>query len=459
MPIPELEKFRQKYPEYNDIDDIDIANKLATKYPDAYGDLPGRVSQENSQQQPTQEQPQETIPQMLGRNLQEAARTTYREGISPVLSGISTAAFGLPKAIIPESYRKAIFPEQETLSGKALRGVSEIAGFMGGGAIKTGAKLAKRIVGDTLRKKMLRGTIQYGTAGALQTPEKAEIPIIAPKERITQGITAGVLGGISEGLVSSVKTGIKWLKPKHQLELADETRNSLGKLKNQLVEKYKDVYNKVIKQGTGKVSLQEPLLNLIDESDDIVNTIKGQAEISEALARGEPNAKRVLNIVNTFMKDPGKMQNLSLQEADGLQKYIKNLPGIHAKLTSQYKGGQVDFTNADRVLLGFANDIKAQVMNLAPEMNLVNKEYGQFMSNYKQIRPYLKWDKAVSNFKNIHKLDPAILDKLQQILPKDVLGKVLQMNRVNRNAELLKRIAPYAVAGTGGYVLREVIKK
>ena len=145
MPIPEFEKFRQKYPEYNDIDDIDIANKLATKYPDAYGDLPGRVSQENSQQQPTQEQPQETIPQMLGRNLQEAARTTYREGISPVLSGISTAAFGLPKAIIPESYRKAIFPEQETLSGKALR-ESEIAGFMVEN-IKTGAKLAKRIVG------------------------------------------------------------------------------------------------------------------------------------------------------------------------------------------------------------------------------------------------------------------------------------------------------------------------
>jgi hypothetical protein len=43
MPIPELVKFREKYPDYGDMDDSTLAQKLASKYPDAYGDLPGKV--------------------------------------------------------------------------------------------------------------------------------------------------------------------------------------------------------------------------------------------------------------------------------------------------------------------------------------------------------------------------------------------------------------------------------
>lgn len=39
MPIPELQKFRRKYPQYNDLDDFEIADRLARKYPSAYGNL------------------------------------------------------------------------------------------------------------------------------------------------------------------------------------------------------------------------------------------------------------------------------------------------------------------------------------------------------------------------------------------------------------------------------------
>ena len=39
----ELEKFREKYPGYDDIGDIELSKLLANKYPDAYGDLPGKV--------------------------------------------------------------------------------------------------------------------------------------------------------------------------------------------------------------------------------------------------------------------------------------------------------------------------------------------------------------------------------------------------------------------------------
>lgn len=43
MAIPELIKFRQKYPEYQDINDEELASKLAQKYPEAYSDLPKKL--------------------------------------------------------------------------------------------------------------------------------------------------------------------------------------------------------------------------------------------------------------------------------------------------------------------------------------------------------------------------------------------------------------------------------
>ncbi len=48
MPIIELQNFRQKYPDYNDIDDMTLASKLAEKYPDSYGDLPQKVGMSES---------------------------------------------------------------------------------------------------------------------------------------------------------------------------------------------------------------------------------------------------------------------------------------------------------------------------------------------------------------------------------------------------------------------------
>ena len=42
MAIRELVKFRAQYPEYDDLSDREIADKLAAKYPE-YEDLPSRV--------------------------------------------------------------------------------------------------------------------------------------------------------------------------------------------------------------------------------------------------------------------------------------------------------------------------------------------------------------------------------------------------------------------------------
>jgi hypothetical protein len=46
--ISKLQKFRSKYPEYSDMNDSTLAAKLAQKYPDAYGDLPGKVKKKDT---------------------------------------------------------------------------------------------------------------------------------------------------------------------------------------------------------------------------------------------------------------------------------------------------------------------------------------------------------------------------------------------------------------------------
>jgi hypothetical protein len=46
MPIAALEAFKQKYPAYANKTDDELASALATKYPDAYGKLPGMVTRE-----------------------------------------------------------------------------------------------------------------------------------------------------------------------------------------------------------------------------------------------------------------------------------------------------------------------------------------------------------------------------------------------------------------------------
>jgi len=188
--MPELQRVREKYPQYQDLDDFTLANKLAQKYPE-YSDLVERIK-------PAIVAPKESIGQMLKRNLREAARETYKETISPFVSGSSTLAGGIPKAVAEVTGTKElIYPEQKTLVGKGLRLASEGAGFLGGGALKAGGWAAKKalskLIAPKLVKKVLGGAITGGVAGALQTPQEG-IGVLKPEQRLKQAGTWMALG-------------------------------------------------------------------------------------------------------------------------------------------------------------------------------------------------------------------------------------------------------------------------
>jgi len=72
MPIPELQKFRQKYPEYNDMNDVTLATKLASKYPE-YSDLLEKTKiLQQTQSTSIQQQPQSNWFQSYLQNAQPA---------------------------------------------------------------------------------------------------------------------------------------------------------------------------------------------------------------------------------------------------------------------------------------------------------------------------------------------------------------------------------------------------
>ncbi len=359
MPIPELEKFRQKYPEYNDMDDLTLATKLVEKYPE-YSDLLDKVKTPIAKNIP-----QESIGQMLLKNLKGAAKETYVEGISPIVSGASTLAFGIPRLTARATgTEKLIYPEQKTLFGKGLRGVSEIAGFTGGGIGKTAqlaGKVIPKLAQETLKRKALRAGIEGMTAGVLSPPSRG---FISPEERQKTGLGFGIFSAalpfIGAGIKSLPKLGR--LLTGIEKETLDEVANR--GYRNVLQEKY---LNKKMPQ-----ILQERIQSNLDNLE------------SAAITKYEDLTTPLRKIPFDLVELKGKVVKIATR--------VKMNPF------------KTDVSNLDEAILdGIVN--KAQVKNLGDALNLrrslddiIYSNRGELRSSFgKQVRDLLN--------KELHKID------------------------------------------------------
>lgn len=109
MPVDELNNFRQKYPQYNDISDIDLANKLASKY-SSYSDLPNKVLESSKNQNRLQLKDQSNASYSYGDALSDTGKTVINSFANlgdnitqPIRHPIQTAgaiASGVGNAII-----------------------------------------------------------------------------------------------------------------------------------------------------------------------------------------------------------------------------------------------------------------------------------------------------------------------------------------------------------------------
>ncbi len=146
--------------------------------------------------------------------LSDIAKPIQSEIISPVASAVSDFTFGIPKAILSPEQREAIFPEQKTGFGKALRVGTAIPALVGGGASKLAQGVAKKVLPTLARETAKRGigraALTGGIFGATQLAEEPTVAGQAGRGTIGAAVGGGVTAGITglskiPGIINKIK--------------------------------------------------------------------------------------------------------------------------------------------------------------------------------------------------------------------------------------------------------------
>lgn len=297
MPI-ELDNFRQKYPQYNDMSDIQLAESLYKKHPE-YSDILQKTYVENEQQKSNVE-----------------PSTLYREVVSPLLSAASTATTGgfLKEglgAISPEA-KASMFPEQKTIPGKILRGAAELGATVLGAPARivgSGVGLASKIAPKaiiplskvaqaSLGQKVATGAVSGALGGASLASEN--IDPIKQAEQIASGAVLGTAipvvaqkfikpttEEISKKISSTIKEGVqKAIRP-----------SVVGKG----TAKQQDAYFKKAESAIIDVLDNKENLELIDKNGDLI-VGKNPESIKEALDAVSQTKENIFDTYSPMIK-------------------------------------------------------------------------------------------------------------------------------------------------------------
>lgn len=259
-----------------------------------------------------------------------------------------------------------------------------------------------------------------------------------------EAIGLGIKGLSNTG--KALSDVFKYSKPGAQIKLAEEVQNSFLNSKRAVIDKYGKEYADTVGKSDKKIDLNSPIKNFVDEAQSITQN----PELVQQMAAKNPQAMRIFDLVGKITKQEVP-EEISVQEANKLQQYIKNLPSIKSKLAQGSKNGfhTVQWTNEDRMLVGLADDIKSSIIEAHPELVNMNKEYGSFMNSYKKIAPEFKIGSTIDKLKNYHTLDPQKKSMLEGIVPKDTVNKIKDFNRADITSQVLKKLG-LGVAGAAG---------
>lgn len=246
-----------------------------------------------------------------------AIAETAQEGIAtPSLHFLNQAAFNTPRAV--SEYYGYDFPQPDTLPEKALALPAGVAGAMVGGPAKLFSKtgqLATRAVpklaGKGIQRGIQKGAIKGFVTGAAYTPSKSEVPLLAPKERLQQGITGAILGATFEAVGAGyrsfkakklraekppLKERISMRRTDKNIELAERTQRvrrnnqiavSTQKANNQrLAQQLDDQIDDIV--GKDRTALRNYTKALSDTYDDRLSEI--QVKIGGKIKRGDTEA-------------------------------------------------------------------------------------------------------------------------------------------------------------------------
>ena len=304
-----------------------------------------------------------------------------KEVVGPIVGGVNSATFGVPKLIANKmggkDFAKEMFPEQSTTGGKALRIGAEAAGLIGGGAGKlalaTGKGVAQKLGGGGVAKAV-GGMAGGAVAGAAQVNDPTANLQDYVKNQATQAL-AGGMGGLAVGtLAPTLKAlaGMRNIKGPRAVKISNSIRTEFFNVKSEAVKKFGSQLETLTKS--------KPLArgDLTDFLDDFNSNMQ----------EFTPEAK---NIINKTPLIKNMVSNSSTQAT------VKEIQDAINYLGKKVPKGVGPVKNE---ILDAINDLKSAQLDAFPEMKSVRAEYKQMIEPFNNVKNYFRFNKLLSAIKS-----------------------------------------------------------
>lgn len=470
MPIQELVKFREKYPQYNDLDDVTLATKLAQKYPQ-YGDLvekakvgtpaePKIFGVAGSVFKSEYEAGKRNI---LG-NVFERPGAAVRGGILSVAKGENFGKGYERGALIPQEV-----PSFRSLAEeKSQRDVVETA------SRRTGILSPTRPVGRLLTEAeaTLGGTTAAvaGTIGDILTNPADLIGILAGKlpgvekagKAILKSEPAQAVGrfltkerGIpGAGKLQEINQAFKNVKD--PVKFSKEVRSNLFAKKKEIGDTFEKGIRELSEANPTKTAdLSDQFFQIKGAMNDSVNNPGLASDINGIIRRIKDPQKA--SFIKDLIDSPENARNLNLQQIQDIKTTIQQSPSIATKLK---QGKFADWKAGDIELLDLIDEVKLAQSNLFPEeMADIRQAYGDYMSAYREVKnmfkPKVLLGKMKTGFGN-----EEIENMINVVISKDVAKQVGGFRALSKTKEAVKKgIVGGAVTGGVLYGLQQTGRK
>lgn len=462
MPIAELDKFRQKYPQYNDLDDRVLATKLSSKYPQ-YNDLFQKVGE------PILEQPKISTPkEIIG-------------GIAKTLPTIGQVGGGIAGGLAGAPLMGLTGPLAPTIG-------SAVGGTLGRGA---GAVLREQVQESPLRTAAGLATFSMpAVSQALLPPLPKEAQMRVAKETGAGALGEVVSAPIGLGIGTLGKAALKTFIPKTVAQRGIE--KGFSRLLNP--EYYKESLPQGFVQrvsnmfGNAQKKMGSNVVNAINKpryQKPIIDTWKLQQEAQRILPKGisiedmdaSPMQKKMMQNLTNKLLGIGEIGEgvkvTPTRIAKSFKERWKNIPqlwGIRKEIDDvmyghTWSGEAYDYLNKLRGILN--NPIRSAGKNIAKAFDeysflmdskdilgkntadvikrrATGEVFGQNVETF--IKGLMSPDKS-STRSLLKAIDPELAEEMLDVAAAKVLGK--QVIPSSPSSLLGKFISPKTAARVG----------
>lgn len=400
MAVLELEKFRQKFPDYSDLSDADLATRLASKYPE-YADLPGKVQadQPGTQGQPFYEQARHQTEQQIAERpsaiqfLRDVVRQPELAQQHPFRTGLSAVAapFELGESI-PANIALALqrgdvrqLPQQllQGLVGERPAQIGDVYRASGVPALQAmGAPAGLLLTGGKWIRSLKQGSLGKSSRFAEEAvrPALKLADIIRSTTAQPSRLTQQVLGQV----------------PKVAEKIGNVVGRPLGRMTDPLTQ---FPYRKALEVRQGLIGYFRKINTQYgDELEKLSANLKGvlpTQQITQAIQRRLQEAG-ILDRTGQLLPDAAKSLSASEQKMYGLYEelatsqsptiefapFIKQLRTFRSQLRQQARQRNVPIQADERVVSGVLHDMGVLIEpnvqgSAAQSLQKINQDYAQ----------------------------------------------------------------------------------